>query len=371
MRSFNAHDICLCVFPAMNTGFIFLDEGERVMKKIKVEQAVGQTLCHDMTAIMETGFKCVRFKRGHVISQQDIPQLLDMGKAHIYVWEPGKDEVHEDDAARAVTKAVCGENLEYTGPSEGKFQMCATIDGLFCVNSRALRLINSVDDYTIATLKGYSNVCKGDMLAGIRIIPLVTGSENVEQAVKLARENYPVLSVMPYTVKKAAVVITGSEIYNGRIQDRFEPVLRKKLIKFGADLDRVTICDDDLEMIAAAIESCVRSGIELILLTGGMSVDPDDLTPTAIRKSGARIVTQGVPIQPGNMLTIAYLGNTAMIGVPGASIHSPVTSLDVFLPRIMAGVEIHKSDIAGYGEGGLCIGCDVCSYPACYFGSPV
>lgn len=338
------------------------------MRKISVYKAAGETLCHDMTAILEDGFKGVKFKRGHVITEADIPELLDIGKTQIFVWESDKDEVHEDDAAQALTEALCGENLVYAGPSEGKFQITSAIDGIFYVDSAALKAINSVGDYTVATRRGYSPVAKGEKLAGVRIVPLVTKRENVDEAVRLARVHYPVLSVRPYTVKKVGAIITGSEIYNGRIQDAFEPILREKLSKFGSGLDRVTICDDRLDMIKGTIGSFVDEGMELILLTGGMSVDPDDLTPTAIRESGAELITQGVPMQPGNMLTIAYLGNTTLVGVPGASMHSMVTSLDVFLPRFMAGDRVSSSEIAGLGEGGFCMGCKKCTYPICYFG---
>ena len=338
------------------------------MKKIAVQDALGQVLCHDMTAILETGFKGVRFHRGHVINAEDIPAMLDIGKTHIFVWEPGVNEVHEDDAARELVEVMCGENLTYTGPSEGKFQISSAIDGVFCVNSKALRLINSVEHYTIATRPGNSPVSAGEKLCGARIVPLVTKRSNVDLAVSIAAENAPVLCVKPYIIKRVGAIITGSEIYNGRIQDAFEPILRRKIERYGASLERVTICDDDLDMIKGAIADYASSGIEVILLTGGMSVDPDDLTPTAIRESGASVITQGVPMQPGNMLTIAPLGNTMLIGVPGASMHSPVTSLDVFLPRIMAKIEISADEISGFGEGGFCMGCKTCTYPICYFG---
>lgn len=341
------------------------------MKKIPVEKAVGETLCHDMTAILADGYKGVRFKRGHVITGADIPELLNMGKTHIFVWEPGKEEVHEDDAGLAITEAICGENITYSGPSEGKYQMTSDIDGLFRVSADALRRINSVPDFTVAVRPGGTPVKKGEKLAGARIVPLVTKRENVKLATLLAKENYPIICVEPYKVKKVGAIITGSEIYNGRIKDRFEPILRRKLEKFDAVLDKVTFCDDDTDMILNAIKANIDVGMELILLTGGMSVDPDDLTPAAIRASGARVVTQGVPMQPGNMLTIAYLGSVALIGVPGASMHSPVTSLDVFLPRIMTGIVIGEEDIAGLGAGGFCMGCEQCTYPLCYFGYSV
>ena len=340
-----------------------------IMQKIPVQNAIGQALCHDMTAILESGFKGIKFKRGHVITEADIPELLNIGKTHVYVWKPEADEVHEDDAAAELVKVLCGANLEYTGPAEGKFQISSATDGLFCVNSEALRHINSVDDYTVATRPGFCAVAKGEKLCGMRIVPLVTKRSNVDAAVKLAAENFPVLEVKSYKIKRVGAIITGSEIFTGKIKDAFEPILHKKVEYYGAKLERVTMCDDDLNMIKSAIFAYVDAGIELILLTGGMSVDPDDLTPTAIRQSGAAVVTQGVPMQPGNMLTIAKLGSVTLIGVPGASMHSPVTSLDVFLPRIMAGVEIKKSDIAKCGEGGFCMGCKICTYPLCYFGN--
>ena len=338
------------------------------MRKILVQDAIGETLCHDMTAILADGFKGVKFKRGHVITEEDIPELLNIGKTRVFVWEPEKDEVHEDDAGLAVTEAICGENIVFAGPSEGKFQINSEIDGLFCLNTDALRAINSVPDFTVASRPGNTAVAKGEKLAGARIVPLVTKRENVDLAAKLASDAAPVMCVKPYTVKKAGAIITGSEIYNGRIQDQFEPILHRKMAKYGAVLEQVTICDDDLDMIIGCIKSYVENGIELILLTGGMSVDPDDLTPTAIRESGAQVVTQGVPMQPGNMLTIAYLDKVTLVGVPGASMHFQITSFDVFLPRIMAGIKIEKRDIAGLGAGGFCMSCNKCSYPLCFFG---
>lgn len=338
------------------------------MRKIPVENAVGETLCHDMTAILEGGFKGVRFKRGHVIAKQDIPVLLDMGKSHIFAWEPEADEVHEDDAALAVTKVACGENIEFSGPSEGKLQLTALADGLFHVNSAALRAINSVGDYTLVCRPGNTAVSKGEKLGGIRIVPLVTKRLNVEKAVATARENAPIFEVKPYIPLKTGIIITGSEVYYGRIKDRFEPVLREKLAGFNAEILGAVKCPDDLNMLSEAISGFLARGAELILLTGGMSVDPDDLTPTAIINSGAELVARGVPVQPGNMLTMAYLGKTMLIGVPGASLHSRTTALDVFLPRVFAGQRVTKDEVQKLGEGGFCMNCPECRYPMCYFG---
>ncbi len=338
------------------------------MRKIPVEQAVGHTLCHDMTAILDSGFKGVKFKRGHVITEADIPELLNIGKSHIFVWEPGADEVHEDDAAIAVADAMCGPGLSRSEPSEGKVTITASARGLFCINSEALKKINLVEDYTVATRPGLLPVETGEKVCGARIIPLVTKRANVEKAVELAREGYPVLSVLPYKPLRAGVIVTGSEVYYGRIEDKFIPIMSKKLAYYGAEQLGSVKCPDELPTISAAIDGFLRRGAELILLTGGMSVDPDDLTPTAIRNTGARVVAQGVPMQPGNMLMLAYLGQTLLVGVPGASMHSKTTALDYFLPRIFAGLEIRKEDIAGLGEGGLCAVCSECAFPNCTFG---
>ncbi|MDO4553298.1 MAG: molybdopterin-binding protein [Bacillota bacterium] len=338
------------------------------MRKIATENAVGQTLCHDITAIQEDGFKGVAFKRGHVITEEDIPCLLDIGKSHIFAWEPEEDEVHEEDAAMAITQASCGPGVEYSGPSEGKMQITAAREGLFRVNRQALQAINSVPDYTIACRPDCTPVSPGEKLAGARIVPLVTKRKNVGQAVKIARGGFPVFEVKPWLPLKSAVIITGSEVYYGRIRDRFEPIMRKKLETYHSPILGVSKCPDDLEMLLEAIESYMKQGAELILLTGGMSVDPDDLTPTAIRSGGAELITQGVPMQPGNMLTLARRGPCTLIGVPGASMHHPTTSLDVFLPRIFAGMPIKKEDIAAMGEGGLCLACPQCHYPLCSFG---
>ena len=342
------------------------------MRKIRVEDAVGEMLCHDMTGIDDSGRKCVRFKRGHVVTKEDIPGLLNIGKDHIFVWEPAADEVHEDDAALALAEVLCGDNLSYDKkPSEGKIQVNAAAAGLFTVNRDALKKINGVEDYTVACRPNYTRVTAGEKLCGLRIVPLVTKQANVDAAVRIARENAPVMAVRPFLPLRCGVVITGSEVYYGRIQDKFEPVMKAKLQSYGAQLLGFVKCPDDLDMILEAVQSFKEQGADLILLTGGMSVDPDDLTPTAIRRSGAELVTQGVPIQPGNMLTMAYLGDTMLIGVPGASMHYKTTSLDIFLPRIFTGMRITKEEIAEYGVGGFCMFCAECTYPRCYFGFSV
>ena len=339
------------------------------MKKIRVEDAVGQALCHDITGVFPDGSKGAMFKRDYVVRSEDIPRLMDIGKNHVFIWEPEADEVHEDDAAFAAAAAVCGDGVNYDKvSSEGKIQMYSARQGLFRLNRGALRKINSIGDYTIACLPDLTDVSDGAKLGGIRIVPLVTKRENVEAMKRISHEGSPVFTVLPYKALKCGVVITGSEVFYGRIKDKFEPIMRKKLGRFDAEFLGAEKCPDDLDIIIGAIRDFRAKGAELILLTGGMSVDPDDLTPTAIRSCGARVVTQGVPMQPGNMLTIAYIEGTVLIGVPGASMHAPATSLDMFLPRVFAGIEITPDDIPGLGEGGFCSACDPCVFPLCYFG---
>ena len=338
------------------------------MRKIKVEDAVGHALCHDMTGILPDGKKGVVFRRGHVVRAVDIPAMLDIGKNHIFAWEPGKD-VHENECALACAEAARGLNVSHdTDPSEGKVLFYAQTRGLFRVNSDALRKINCVENYTITCLPDCTEVTEGQKLGGVRIIPLVTARANVKAAVAAARDGAPVFSVLPFAPLKCGVVITGSEVYYGRIQDKFEPIMRRKLSHFGADILGVTKVPDDLDVILQAVADFESQGAQLILLTGGMSVDPDDLTAEAIRLCSGQVITQGVPMQPGNMLTIAVKGGLTIIGVPGASMHSPVTSLDVFLPRVFAGVPITADDIPGLGAGGFCSACAECTYPRCYFG---
>ena len=337
------------------------------MKKIAVQDAVGLPLCHDMTQILP-GSKGPRFKRGHVITLQDVNVLLDMGKTYIYVWEENAGEVHEEDAAYALAKSALGPNTEYGPPSEGKITVASTIRGLFKVNREGLHAMNSVENVSLACLPGNTTVHPGQKIAGIRVIPLVIERTVLEQASDAGRNAWPVLWVAPFLRLKAGLIVTGGEVYGGRIKDRFEPCMREKLAHFDSEIIGVTFCPDSLEAISGAISHYLSEKADLIILTGGMSVDSDDLTPTAIRQSGAQIVSYGVPAQPGNMLMLAYHGNTALLGVPGATLHRKTTTFDVLLPRIFAGERIEKKELISMGEGGLCNFCETCHYPVCYFG---
>ena len=338
------------------------------MKSIRVEDAVGQVLCHDMTQIIPGEFKGARFRKGHIVTAEDIPVLLSMGKERIYVWEMEEGMLHENEAAERLCALCNNENMLRSEVKEGKIELTAAIDGLFRVNSEKLCAINSVDELMIATRKGNTAVHAGDKLCGTRVIPLVIDEKKLEAAEEIAGKE-PILELLPYTLKKAAVITTGSEVYHGRIQDKFTPVLIKKLQDFGMEVTEHCLVDDGMENIKAAIAQMRQTDVDLILCTGGMSVDPDDNTPGAIKASGAQIVTYGAPVLPGAMFLLGYLEDgRPIMGLPGCVMYAAATIFDLMLPRIAAGVRLEKKDFVVLGEGGLCLGCKTCHYPICPFG---
>ncbi len=337
------------------------------MKKISVEEAVGMTLCHDITKVIPGKFKGRAFQRNHVIRQEDVAELLKIGKEHVFVWEEHEGEIHEDEAAVRIAEAVKGTNIEYEKPKEGKSILKSTQRGLLKINSSVLYEVNSLDNISVACLPNNYTVEKGQGLAGVRIIPLTIEESVIERLEAICAGEEQVLEVKPYLSKKVGIVTTGNEVFKGLVEDKFAPVLNEKLEYYGAKNLGQIICPDDLEMIKEAIDRFLSKGAEVIILTGGMSVDPDDLTPTAIRRTGAKVITYGVPIQPGNMFMLAYYKDTVMMGVPGAAMYYPTTSLDVVLPRVLAGEVMEKRDFVMMGEGGFCSFCQECTYPRCYF----
>lgn len=336
------------------------------MKKVKVQDAIGMTLCHDITAMVD-GFKGAAFKRGHVVTQEDIPRLLDIGKQHVFIWEENAGEIHEEDAARRLSQMTTVDGAHYGSVSEGKIQLFADQDGMFRVDKALLAAVNRIGDITITTLPDHYPVKAGDRLASMRIVPLVTEERQIAEAEALCAGKQ-LYDLRPFKPLKVGIIITGSEIYHGRIKDKFERVARAKLAHYPAEILGVHVCDDELDMIVGAGRTLLAEGAELLIFSGGMSVDPDDLTPSAIREMGAEIVSYGVPSQPGNMTLVAYLDQAALLGVPGAAISRPTTMFDVLLPQIFCGDPLTKDDLIRLGEGGLCQMCDNCHFPNCTFG---
>ena len=338
------------------------------MKEIETIHAVGHVLCHDLTQIIPGAYKGARFPKGHVVTEADIPVLLEMGKEHLYVFELDEGFLHENDAAERLCRLMRGEGMTRSEVKEGKIELFAAHDGVLTVDTDRLNAINAIDEIAIATRKSGFPVRAGDKLAGMRVIPLVIDETKLLAAERIATDA-PIAAVLPYRLKTAAVITTGSEVYHGRIEDRFTPVLIEKLRAYGIEVTVHTTVDDDLDRIANAIGAAKNAGVDLILCTGGMSVDPDDRTPGAIKKSGASIVTYGAPVLPGAMLLLGcFSDGTPILGLPGCVMYQKATVFDLVLPRIAAGVRLKKSDFTTLGEGGLCLGCTPCTYPVCPFG---
>lgn len=337
------------------------------MKKLHVKEAIGVKLCHDITRVAPGQFKGVAFAKGHVIGPDDVDKLLDLGKEYIYIWEEKEGFIHEDEAAIRIAQKISGENISFTLPQEGKATLKSQVKGLLKLNQSLLFMLNSIPDVSIATLPENFTVDAGQKVAGARIIPLLTDEANIVNLEQQCEGQDKLLRVIPYKKLKVGFVISGNEVYNGRIKDKFEPVLKEKMAYFDADLQGTVFCPDDTETITKAIIDFAGAGVDLILATGGMSVDPDDVTPDAIRKTGAEVITHGAPVQPGNMFMVAYLNNTCILGIPAAAMHFKRTILDLVLPRIFVGEKFSKGDFIKMGKGGLCSNCPECTYPYCYF----
>ena len=339
------------------------------MKLMKTEEAVGQILCHDVTQIIPGEKKGPAFRKGHIIAEEDIPLLLSLGKDHVYIWENDENMLHENDAAQILYTLCAGEHMHASPVKEGKIELIADIDGLLKVDRRKLLAINSLGEMMIASRHGDFPVRPGDKLAGTRVIPLVIEKSKMERA-KEAAAGGPIFRVLPFRPKKVGIVTTGNEVFHGRIQDGFTPVILKKVAAFGAEIVGHELSDDDPARITRCIHRVLEAGSELVICTGGMSVDPDDRTPAAIRASGARIVSYGAPVLPGAMFLLSYWGEKSIpiIGVPGCAMYHHRTILDLVLPRLFADDEITKEDLDRLGEGGLCLNCESCSFPNCGFG---
>ncbi|MGE4353923.1 MAG: molybdopterin-binding protein [Oscillospiraceae bacterium] len=338
------------------------------MKLIETTSAVGHVICHDITQIIPGVVKDARFRKGHIVTEEDIPVLLSLGKEHLYVWEKNEGMLHEDEAAQRLRVLCQGEHMRAGGVKEGKIELRAEIDGLFRVDIPRLDAINTFDDIMIATRHGNTAVKAGDKLAGMRIIPLVI-AEEILCAVEKAAGETPLLELLPYRRKTAAIIATGSEIKKGLITDEFTPVIMDKLAGFGIDVVYSSLPGDDIEAICADIAAAREKKADLILCTGGMSVDPDDHTPEAIKASGAKIVSYGAPVLPGAMFLLGYFEDgTPILGLPGCAMYARATIFDLVLPRVLADIRLCKNDIITMGHGGLCLGCAECHYPICPFG---
>ena len=340
-----------------------------MQRRVRIEEAVGLPLAHDITEIRKGEFKGPAFKKGHIVRQEDLDYLRRLGKTYLFVLHLAEDELHEDEAVVILADALCGENVGWRGqPSEGKLKLIALTDGLFKVDVPALLAFNMLGEVMCATRHGNIIVSQGQEVAGTRAIPLLIKREVVEKAAGIAGRMSGILRVTPLRPYKVGVVITGNEVYEGLIQDRFEPIIREKVAALGSEVMEVVFTPDDAANISGIITTLVRNGAQVIVTTGGMSVDPDDVTRIGIREAGAEDIIYGSPVLPGAMFLVAYLKDIPIVGVPACGLFFKATVFDLVFPRILAGERITRADIAALGYGGLCLNCESCRFPDCAFG---
>ncbi len=338
------------------------------MRKVPVTEAAGMVLCHDITRIVPGREKGRAFRRGQVIMPGDIPTLLDLGKEHIYVWETENALIHEDEAALSLARHAAGPGLKWDQPNQGRVNIRAACDGLLKIDVGRLSRLNNLDDVIMATAHNNRVVRKEQIVAATRITPLAVHRDTLEEAEGICSREGPMLTVKPFQPLWLGVVTTGSEVYSGRIQDGFCSIIKQKTAPFGAKMLGQVIVPDDPYIISREIRQFVAEGAELVLATGGMSVDPDDVTPVGIRATGAEVVSYGAPALPGSMFMLAYLGHVPVCGLPGCVMFNSVTILDLIMPRIFAGERISRREIVELGHGGLCAECPECHFPTCPFG---
>lgn len=339
------------------------------MKLIDTKDAVGHVLCHDLTRIVPGESKDAQFRKGHVVTEEDIPMLLSMGKDHLYVWEVDENTLHENEAAYRLATLCESAHMRRGEVKEGKIELFATESGVFTVDVERLNALNEMPDIMVATRHTNTRVHVGDKLGGTRIIPLLIDRRRIEEAEALVGPE-PLMRLTPFRKGlRAGIVVTGNEVFHGRIVDKFTPVVEKKLSEFGVSIAQRRVSDDQSENIVQAISEVRAAGVDIVLCTGGMSVDPDDRTPAAIRDSGAEIVTYGAPVLPGAMFLLGYYSDgVPVMGLPGCVMYSRASIFDIVLPRIVAGMRISRRDLTRLGNGGLCLQCEICTFPNCGFG---
>lgn len=338
------------------------------MKMIPTKAAIGMVLCHDITQIIPGEFKGAAFKKGHIILEEDIEKLLDLGKQNIYVWEMKEGILHENEAAERMAKAGAGKGIALSEPGEGKVSLKANCRGLLKINAAALEKINAIEEIMFATLHTDMVVEKETVVGGTRIIPLIIDESKVREVESICREEGSIVWIEALKQKRIGLITTGSEVYSGRIKDKFGPVIRQKAEEIGSEVIKQIFVSDSVDMIVAAVNELLSIGSEMIVVTGGMSVDPDDVTPAGIKAAGGKIVTYGAPVLPGAMFMMAYIGDIPVMGLPGCVMYSKRTIFDLILPKVAAGEIIKKADIIKLGHGGLCLQCEECRFPSCGFG---
>ena len=327
------------------------------MKKINVRNAEGYELCHDITQILPGEFKGAKFLRGHIIRKEDIEVLISLGKENIFVMEEEDKEknlIHENDAAMFIVEKLNldKEFFEISSIREGKINITAKEDGILKIDVNTLNKINKIGEIILVTKYNNSYIKKGENVAATRVIPLLIEKKQLDEMEKLVKEKNVLTFKKIDKNKKLALITTGNEVYNGIIKDKSKEALLKKYKKYKINDIEQVFSQDDKDTIKKYIKM-FENEKDIIMCTGGMSIDPDDVTPSAIRESNWEIVTYGTPVLPGAMFMLAYKGEKVLIGLPGGVVFSEKTVFDVLLPRILANDRITKQEIIEMGHGGL------------------
>lgn len=338
------------------------------MRRVKIEKAIGMALAHDVTRIVPGKFKGVGFRRGHIIRKEDIQEFLKLGKYSVYVLSLSQDQIHEDDAALRIVSAISGEGLSWTDPREGKSTLESERRGLVKINVGGLLRINKMGDIIVSSLKNNFPCSPKQTVAAARIIPLTISLKKIRRLEALAEKYAPIISVLPYRALEVGVVVTGTEVYSGLIEDGFDQHVGKRIADYGCTVVRKILVPDIVQDIARAVRDLKNDGCDLIVTTGGLSVDPDDVTREGVKRAGAKIIMYGTPVLPGAMFLYALLDGTPILGLPACVYYHPTTVFDLVLPRVLAGDQITKTEVAELAHGGLCMNCEVCRYPICPFG---
>ncbi|MEW6081823.1 MAG: molybdopterin-binding protein [Bacillota bacterium] len=334
-------------------------------REVPVEGSAGLTLAYDLTEIIPGERKGAVLRRGHVIGEGDIVTLRRIGKSSIKVLDLEEDEIHEDEAALVLAKALSGPGLEVTMPGEAWANVSSLGEGLLKVDVARLLEVNLVQDVLVATIHNNSTVALGDIIAKAKVLGLVTKKRNIEEVIRVAGQA-PVLTLLPFQPFRIGLAVTGNEVFSGRIKDAFGPLIQGRLARYKNTVATLRLVPDSVQEVAGTVAAMLEDGMELILVTGGMS--PDDCTPEGIRQSGAQVVFSGAPVAPGAMTLLAYAGNVPVLGIPAGVLARPRGLLDLVLPRLLAGEQLTSKDMLAYAHGGLCRGCDTCTFPACSFG---
>jgi hypothetical protein len=345
------------------------DKYKSTAATIPIDQAVGKVLAHDITEIRPGQFKGIAFRKGHIVQAADIPHLRRLGKENLFVLDIGPGEIHEDDAAIRLAKALAGPGIVFGNrPSEGKISLKAAHRGLLKVNVDALTDVCLIPTICCASRHNNTLVEKEETVAATRAIPLVIDEGSLKAAIDIAEKANGVFSLKPLTHPRTGIVITGNEVYNGLIEDKFAPILRKKLLYLDCHVKEIFFAPDEKPRIVQCIRELIEKGTELILVAGGMSVDPDDRSRMAIEDAGATEVVYGTSVLPGAMFLYGRIGKAPVLGLPACVLYYRATVLDILLPRILAGEGITRRGLAELAHGGLCANCQVCHYPVCPFG---